>query len=191
MDKKIFKLARLLKLLTEAVTDKGVLVSEGEIEVGSEVFVYDEEGNAVPASDGEYVVDGGEMTIVVANGIVSEMRQKEEAPIEQPEEPETVVVEEEVADEEETPAEAPVEETPEEEAEKDEEVDIEALKAEIEALKTENAELKAKVAEYEAKEKEAEEPSIEEEDKEEFSKQNGLSDKQKRTASILKYRDEK
>lgn len=186
MNSNILKLARLLKLLTEVSTNNGVLVSEGEIAVGEEVFIYDTDGNAVPASDGEYIVNDGELTIVVTNGIVSEMRQKEEAPIEQPEEPETVVVEEETAEEEKAPA-----ETPEEEAEQDEEVDIEALKAEIEALKAENAELKAKVAEYEAKEKEAEEPSIEEEDKEEFSVQNGLSDKQKRAASILKYRNEK
>jgi predicted RNase H-like nuclease (RuvC/YqgF family) len=186
--KNVFKLARLLKLLTEAVTNNGVLVAEGEIEVGSEVFVYNEEGEAVPASDGEYIVEGGEVTIVVANGIVSEMRQKEEAPIEQPEEqPEEIVENEEaVEQEEETP-----QETPEEEAEQEEGVDIEALKAEIEALKAENAELKAKVAEYEAKEKEAEEPSIDEEDRNEFSSQNGLSDKQKRAASILKYRNEK
>lgn len=184
MNKNLFKLARMLKLLSEVSTDKGMLVSEGEIEVGTEVFVYNEEGEAVPAADGEYIVDGGELTIVVVDGIVSEMRAKEEAPVEQPVEPETVVVEEA---EEETPA----EEAAEEAAEETETVDIEALKAEIEALKAENEELKAKIAEYEQKEKEAEEPSVEEEDKQEFTVQNGLDEKQKRAASILKYRQEK
>lgn len=185
MDKKIFKLARLLKLLSEASTDKGLLVSEGNIEIGSEVFVYDENGEAIPAVDGEYVVDGGELTIVVVDGIVSEMRQKEEAPIEQPEVEPEVVVEEETAEEE-----KPAEETAEEAAEETETVDIDALRAEIEALKAENEELKAKIAEYEQKEKEVEQPSVEEEDKQEFTVQNGLDEKQKRAASILKYRED-
>lgn len=182
LNKNLFKLARLLKLLSEVSTNQGMLVSEGEIEVGTEVFVYDEEGNAIPAPEGEYIVDGGEMTIVVVDGIVSEIRIKEEEPIEQPMEPveEEVVVVEEA--EEDTPA--------EEAAEEVEEVDIEALKAEIEALKAENEELKAKIAEYEQKEKEVEEPSVEEEDKQEFTVQNGLDEKQKRVAAILKYRNE-
>ena len=184
MTKNIFKLARLLKLLSEMVTDKGVLVSEGEIEVGAEVFVYDEQNEAVPAPDGEYVVEGGELTVVVANGIVTEIRQMEELPIEQPVDTPAEEASEETSEMAEE--EAPAEEMPAEEPA--EEIDVEALKAEIEALKAENEELKARIAEYEEKEKEANEPSIEEEDRQQFSANDGLNERQKRAAEILRYR---
>ena len=51
-------------------TDNGTLSYEGELEVGTEVFVAGEDGN-VPAPDGEYKADG--KTIKVADGKVTEI----------------------------------------------------------------------------------------------------------------------
>ena len=186
MSNKVMKLARLLQLLTEKSTDKGVLVCEGDFAVGEEVFLYAEDYEAVPAPDGEYETE--DEYIVVEAGIITEIRDKEELPIEQPETED--VTEEEVVVEIEEDEDTPAEEAAEEAAD----ADIDAMKAEIEALKSENEtlraeneELKNKIAEME----QATEPSVEEEDKQEFSKNAGLNDRQKRAASVLKYRNEK
>lgn len=57
------KLFRDLMKLGKVETDNGVLIYEGDVlEVGTEVFIEDENGNIVPAPDGQYgdykVVDG-------------------------------------------------------------------------------------------------------------------------------------
>ena len=69
-------------------TDKGSLEWDGEedLKAGDAVFTRDEEGNRVPAADGDYVTEDGK-TIVVAEGIVSEIRdaEAEVAPEEAPE----------------------------------------------------------------------------------------------------------
>ena len=96
-------------------TDNGTLSYEGELAVGTEVFVEGEDGN-VPAPDGDYKADG--KTIKVADGKVTE------------------IVEDEAEAEPEIETEMEEEETPE---------DIEAIKAENEALKAENADLKAEI----------------------------------------------
>ena len=59
-------------------TDKGSLEWDGEedLKAGDAVFTRDEEGNRVPAADGDYVTEDGK-TIVVAEGIVSEIRDAE------------------------------------------------------------------------------------------------------------------
>lgn len=57
-------------------TEQGELVYDGELEVGVEVFIEDENGELQPAPDGEYVADNS--TIVVADGKVAEIREKEE-----------------------------------------------------------------------------------------------------------------
>lgn len=56
-------------------TDKAVLNYDGdELEIGKEVFV-ESEGEMIPAEDGEYVA--GEKTYVVADGKVTEIKEKE------------------------------------------------------------------------------------------------------------------
>ena len=73
-------------------TDKGELLWEGEedLKAGDAVFVEGEEGLA-PAPDGEYKIEDGK-TIVVAEGIVAEIRDPEaevapeEAPVDEAEE---------------------------------------------------------------------------------------------------------
>ena len=70
-----FKLRNLLLTCGSVETDKGTLLYEGELEIGKEVLVENAEGEIVPAEDGEYVE--GDRTIVVAEGKVSEIREKE------------------------------------------------------------------------------------------------------------------
>ena len=128
MNSKLLKLARMVMHLSEVKTNKGELISETVIEVGSEVFIEDANDMLVPAPDGEYVTQD-EVTLVVADGKVVEIREKdqEEAPVEeQPVEEQPV---------EEPLAEEPVEEQPTEEAEPDErDAEIAKLQAQIEEL---------------------------------------------------------
>ena len=106
------KLASLLLQFATIKTDKAVLEYDGEeLKVETEVFVVDENGERKPAEDGNYVTEEGK-TIVVADGKVTEILEKEEE-VEPTEEPaEEVEAEEEVT--EETPAEEPTEEVVEE-----------------------------------------------------------------------------
>ena len=59
-------------------TDKGNLLWEGEedLKAGDEVFTEDEEGNRIPAADGDYKTEDGKV-IVVVDGKVSEIRDDE------------------------------------------------------------------------------------------------------------------
>ena len=124
MNSKLLKLARMVMNLSEVKTNKGELISETVIEVGSEVFIEDANDMLVAAPDGEYVTQD-EVTIVVADGKVVEIREKEteEAPVE--EQP----VEEPLAEE-------PVEEQPTEKApvEDDKDKRIAELESQIEEL---------------------------------------------------------
>ena len=62
--------------LASVATDKGELLYGGELEVGTEVFVADEEGNQVVAPDGDYVLENGNI-VVVAEGKVAEINEPE------------------------------------------------------------------------------------------------------------------
>lgn len=130
MNSKLLKLARMVMNLSEIKTNKGELISETVIEVGSEVFIEDANDMLVPAPDGEYVTQD-EVTIVVADGKVVEIREKEteEAPVE--EQP----VEEPLAEE-------PVEEQPVEEPAQPDEKD-----KRIAELETQIAELNQVIVE--------------------------------------------
>ena len=61
-------------------TDKGELTYNGELAVGTEVFVVGENGESIPAEDGDYKIDG--KTIKVIDGKVSEI--VEDAPVAEP-----------------------------------------------------------------------------------------------------------
>ena len=63
MNLNVMKLFRSLMKLGKVETDNGVLIFEGDVLTeGTEVFIEDENGNIVPAPDGQYgdykVVDG-------------------------------------------------------------------------------------------------------------------------------------
>ena len=127
MNSKLLKLARMVMNLSEVKTNKGELISETVIEVGSEVFIEDANDMLVPAPDGEYVTQD-EVTLVVADGKVVEIREKEvkEQPTEeQPKQPVAEPLVEEPVEE------APVEESP---VEDDKDKRIAELEAQIDEL---------------------------------------------------------
>lgn len=120
--------AMLKESFAATKTDKAVLVHETEeLNVGTEVFVEDEEGNRTPAEDGIYTLEDGKR-IKVTEGKVEEILEAEE---------ETEAEETEVEAAEETPEETPAEEY--------------ATKAEFDALATAVADLTAVVNDLIAK----------------------------------------
>ena len=66
------KLAKMLSKFSEVTTDKGVLLSDGELVVGAEVYLVDADGEYVTAPDGEYIVE--DITYVVLDGMISEIK---------------------------------------------------------------------------------------------------------------------
>ena len=129
------KIKALLMQYAAVSTDKGNLIYNTDmLEVGSEVFVEDENGENVPAADGEYMLEDGR-TVVVAEGKVTEIKEKEEAPAE----PEVKPAEEQMVDETtETPAE------PEMPAEDEK---VTALEERVATLEAQLADVIAKLAE--------------------------------------------
>lgn len=125
--------------LEQRKLEDGVTVIEAEsFESGSEVMIVTEDEQMIPLPVGEYVMEGGEEVLVVTEeGLISEIKAKEEE------------VEEEVVEEE---AKKDYEEKEEEMAEESrpikktvESIVKETFFTEIENLKKENAELKAKL----------------------------------------------
>ena len=79
------KIKALLMQYAAVSTDKGNLIYNTDmLEVGCEVFIEDENGENVPAADGEYMLEDGR-TVEVEGGKVTEIKAKEE---ETPAEPE-------------------------------------------------------------------------------------------------------
>lgn len=88
----VMKLFRDLMKLGKVETEQGVLIYEGEVlEEGTEVFIEDEDGNIVPAPDGQYgeykVVDGkiAPAEVVEPEPEVTEVEQEEEVVEPEPE----------------------------------------------------------------------------------------------------------
>jgi hypothetical protein len=135
---RLLKFAKLLQAFAELNTDKGVLVSDNEIQAGSEVFVADEKGDMIVPIDGEYIADG--VIYVVVSGVVTEVKMVEAEPIQEPE-PVVEPVVEDVVEDVDTERETLIAEN-------------ETLKAELEQLKAENEELKNKIKELEEQLKE-------------------------------------
>lgn len=156
---KRIKLAKALLKFTDVVANDGtVITTEGELEVGKEVFTTDDTGEVVPLPTGEYEVNG--VVVVVESGIITEMKEPvvEETPVEDT----TEVMEEATEATEDTTT-----ETTEDNANTDDINDenttneVEDLKAEIEALKAENEALNAKIKELESELEKAKEPVAE------------------------------
>lgn len=116
------------KVMNTIATDKGGLLYEGELAVGTEVFVNGEEG-LVPAADEDYVLEDGRTLEVAESKVVKITDAPAEEATEEPTE------------------EAMAEETPETPVESEEvaalKAEIERLQEEIKELKKENKELKA------------------------------------------------
>ena len=141
--------------LEQRKLEDGVTVIEAEsFEAGSEVMIVTEDEQMIPLPVGEYVMEGGEQVLVVTEeGLISEIKAKEEE------------VEEEVVEEE---AKKDYEEKEEEMAEESrpikktvESIVKETFFTEIENLKKENAELKAKLETLSSDENTNEETTVE------------------------------
>ena len=132
------QLARLMKFYNELLTEQGVLATEGEFEVGAEVYALNEDGEFVPAADGAYVVEG--TTYTVSAGVITAI-EKAEAPVE-PTEPETPAEEMQT----ETPAEENLES---EQTAEENEPETDERDARIAELESENETLRARVTELE------------------------------------------
>lgn len=133
------RLRKLLASFGAVTTDRAVLHWEGDedLAVGMEVFVESEEGESTPAEDGEYAMENGTI-IVVADGVVAEIREpEEETETDEAEETETETEAEEENPAEETP------ETTEEVVEVVEEVveDVDNIEGRIASLEARIAEL--------------------------------------------------
>lgn len=143
-DNKMSKITKFVKSLMkfgQLSTDKGdIYFAEDEIAVGIEVFVDGEEEKVV-AEDGEYTLED-ERVVVVKDGKVAEIREKEveeEKPAE-----EEVKVDVEAEDETEVVVEEPAEPEPEERDVNAERID--ALEKEVADLKAEIENIKAELA---------------------------------------------
>lgn len=131
------KIKALLMQYAAVSTDKGNLIYNTDmLEVGSEVFVEDENGENVPAADGEYMLEDGR-TVEVEGGKVTEIKAKDDDPVE----PEMKPAEEQMVDE--TPMEP---ETPAEPAPAENEK-VTALEERVAALESQLADVIAKLAE--------------------------------------------
>lgn len=157
------KLAKVLRLYKETKVKDTVLVSEGEIIEETEVFVEDENGELVPAADGEYITEDEKTTYVVENGRVSAIRTAEEETEPEPE-PEPMA-------EEETTEETTEEPAPEVAENEELKAENEELKAKVEQLTAENEELKAEVETLKTKAEETEASAEETEKAMGFSKE--------------------
>lgn len=119
------KLAKILLQFTSVKTDKGILEYDGEeLATDVEIYIVDENGERSKPEDGEYVTED-DKTIVVTDGKVTEIKEKEEEVTEEE------TIEEEVTEEMEETVEEVTEETVEEKVD-----ELAELKAEIEALKS-------------------------------------------------------
>lgn len=68
------KLARALKVGFNAIdTDKGSLQYDGELGIGTDVYILDDAGEMQPAPDGEYKTEDGTV-IEVVSGVVTDMK---------------------------------------------------------------------------------------------------------------------
>lgn len=63
MKSKLLKLAKMLLNFKIISSDKGSLIIDSELAVGAEISIEDENGNVIPAEDGEYIVDNQKITV--------------------------------------------------------------------------------------------------------------------------------
>ena len=152
MDIKILKLFRSLLRLGKIETEQGILIYEGDVLAeGTEVFIEDEDGNIVPAPDGQY----GDYKVV--DGKIAPSEAPEAEPEAEPAQEEIAQAQEEEPAQEEQPAEEPAAEAEPEE---------DKYEKRFEALETEIADLKAAIAELQKKKEDMEFSSMKPAEKE-------------------------
>ena len=125
------ELAKLLIKYSVVKTDKAVLEYDGEdLVAGMDVYITDEEGNKVPAEDGDYVTEDNK-TIVVKDG-------KVESIVDPSAEVDAAEEDEKKEDE---PMVEPIVEEPKEDDKKEDEVNLEDVNTAIDELRKEVDEL--------------------------------------------------
>lgn len=144
MKTKLLKLAKMILSIQEIESDKGTLIINEPLAVGVEVFT-EVEGEVVPATDGEYIVDTNKVEIKDGKVESIEVVETEEVAEETTEEIVEEVVEEKL--EEEPATEEPVEEPQTEPDEKD--LRIEELEGLLKDRDAVIEELTAKIKELE------------------------------------------
>jgi len=127
-----------VKLETMKLDDNITIIEAESFEAGNEVVVVTEDEQKIPLPVGSYNLEDGRVLVVAEEGIISEVKEKEEEP--------EVEVEVEVPATEEEPMEEEMSTEPTQTIKKTiESVVKETFFAEMEALKKENEELKAKL----------------------------------------------
>lgn len=63
MKSKLLKLAKMLLNFKMISSDRGTLIIDSELAVGAEISIEDENGNVIPAEDGEYIIDNQKVEI--------------------------------------------------------------------------------------------------------------------------------
>ena len=144
MKTKLLKLAKMILSIQEIESDKGTLIINEPLAVGVEVFT-EVEGEVVPATDGEYIVDTNKVEIKDGKVESIEVVETEEVAEQATEEIVEEVVEEKL--EEEPANEEPVEEPQTEPDEKD--LRIEELEGLLKDRDAVIDELTAKIKELE------------------------------------------
>ena len=99
MKTKLLKLAKMLLNFKMIESDKGTLIIDSELAVGAEISIEDENGNVIPAPDGEYVIDN--QKVEIRDGKIESIETIE------PEQPEEIETETEEKLEEEPATEEP------------------------------------------------------------------------------------
>lgn len=97
MKSKLLKLAKMLLNFKMIESDKGTLIIDSELTIGAEISIEGENGEVLPAPDGEYVIENQKIT--VAEGKITEIETIEP---EQPEETEKTETEEKLEETAET-----------------------------------------------------------------------------------------
>ena len=128
------ELAKLLIKYSVVKTDKAVLEYEGEeLVAGMDVYITDEEGNKVPAEDGEYTTEDNKVISVKDGKVESIIDKAADVEAEEDEKKEDEPMEEPTKEEEPMP----------EDDKKDEEVSLEDVNTAIDELRKEVDELYA------------------------------------------------
>lgn len=63
MKSKLLKLAKMLLKFKIVESDKGNLIIDSELTIGAEISIEDENGDVIPAPDGEYVIENQKVAI--------------------------------------------------------------------------------------------------------------------------------
>jgi hypothetical protein len=142
-----------VKLETMKLDDNVTVIEAEAFEADNEVVVVTEDEQKIPLPVGNYNLEDGRVLVVAEEGLIAEVKEKEEE--------EEVAVEEEVEVEKDEPMEEEMSDAPTKEVKKTiESVVKETFFSEMEALKKENEELKAKLSGNVEVELASEEPTV-------------------------------